>query len=469
MLLSVVACAKANEKGNEDDNVDSAIEKIWDKKELDFDGYTFTILGKSISGKVNAWDGSDLNSEEVTGNEVLDEVYNRNRLIEAKYNCIIRSEEAGDIKNVLMAGTDDDGSLISQSIKTTFGLVEAKLLMDLNSPELEHLDLDQPWYSQTIQNDTEVAQKLYFVNGDMLFTDENATWVTLFNKELAERHCEGVNIYDEVRNGNWTLDKMMELATLATRELVADDKMTYEDQWGIVGEAPNVAALVAASGRRYAEITADGGIQLNVYNRDFQNVYLKCCETVDTRFSLLATDIKGVASYFSAMDATFYEGRGLFMITSMDRALTFREMQTDFGILPLPKYNSAQPNHFTWTTYNVNVVSVPFYCEDPIRTSAIMEALFEESSYHIKSAYIDKALKYQTTRDDESVEMIDIIMQNIVYDIGVVYDFGSTYSKLNDLVKNRNFGSVNSQLAKIETQANTAVEDLLINFGYKAG
>jgi hypothetical protein len=392
----------------------------------------------------------------------------RNKAVEEKYNCVIKTEEAADLKNTLMAGTDEDGSLISNTIKTTFGLVEAKLLMDLNSPELEHLDLDQPWYSQTVQSDTEVAQKLYFVNGDMLFTDDNAMWVTLFNKALAEKYCPDVNLYNEVKNNTWTIDKMMELATLATTELVADDKMTYEDKWGIIGEAPNVAALVTAAGHRYAEITPDGGIQLNVFSKDFQNVFVKCAQTVDQRFSLLATDIGG-SDYHSVMDATFYEGRGLFMITSMHRALNFREMQTDFGILPLPKYNDAQSQYYTWTTYNTNVVSVPFYCEDPVRTSAIMEALFEESSYHLKSAYIDKALKYQTTRDDESVEMIDIIHQTTVYDIGVVYDFGSTYSKLNSLVVSRNFGAVNSQLAKVEENAYKAVDDLLINFGYKAG
>jgi hypothetical protein len=116
MLLSVVACAKDNEKEKGNDQVDSGVEKIWDKKELDFEGFTFIILGKNNGGIVYGWDGSDLDSEEVTGNEVLDEVYNRNRLIEEKYNCVIKTEEAADLKNTLMAGTDEDGSLISNTI-----------------------------------------------------------------------------------------------------------------------------------------------------------------------------------------------------------------------------------------------------------------------------------------------------------------------------------------------------------------
>lgn len=66
--------------------------------------------------------------------------------------------------------------------------------------------------------------------------------------------------------------------------------------------------------------------------------------------------------------------------------------------------------------YNTNVVSIPYYCQNSDRTSAITEALFEESSYGLKNAYQEKALKYQSTRDDESIEMMDIITNSTVYD-----------------------------------------------------
>ena len=472
MLFSIVACANNTDKDTDNGNkVETQKEKIWDKKELDYDGYVFSILAGTPSGKLSSWDGSDIDCEEITGNEVLDEVYNRNILIEETYNCEIQwvdAVNAATVKNTIMAGNEEDGAMISRSIKETFGFLEEDLILDLNDPSFTHLDLKQDWYSQTIQRDTTVAGKLYFVNGDMLFTDETAMWITLFNKELANRYVTDVNLYQAVKDGTWTVDMFMQYAALATTELVADDKWTYMDQWGYVGEGPNVAALVTGAGYRYASITEDGGIVSNVFNPDFQNVYKKCYDTVDKRFCLLASDILGVESIFSAMDSTFYEGRALFMITGMNRTLAFREMDTDFGILPLPKYNAEQQDYYTWTTYNTNVVSIPYTCSDPERTSAIMEALFEESSYALRTAYIDKAVKYQSTRDDDSIDMLDIIINSTVYDIGVVYDFGGTYSSLNNIAKTRGIGSMSSTLRKAQAAVEQDIQDILTKLGYGA-
>ena len=471
MLLSVVACAENSDKGNDKVNQNSTQEgKIWDKKEIDLDGYVFSIMSSASSGGLTGWDGADIECEEITGNEVLDEVYNRNRLIEQTYNCVIQWVDAVDastVKNTIMAGNEEDAAMISRTIKETFGYLEEDLLLDLNDPSFTHLDLKQDWYSQTVQRDTTVAGQLYFVNGDMLFTDETAMWITLFNKELAARYMPDVNLYEAVKNGEWTVDMLMQYAALATTEVLADDKMTYQDQWGYVGEGPNVAALVTAAGHRYASITEDGGIVSNVFTPEFQTVYKKCYDTVDKSFCLLASDILGVDSIFNTMDSVFYEGRALFMITGMNRTLGFREMDTDFGILPLPKNSVEQQEYYTWTTYNTNVVSIPYTCSDPERTSAIMEALFEESSYALRTAYIDKAVKYQSTRDDDSIDMLDIIIDSTVYDIGVVYDFGGIYTALNNMAKNRTINQLSSTLTKAKSAVTNDIDEILIKFGYK--
>lgn len=470
MLFSVVACAKTPDNNKVNSDVDSSEEKIWTQKDLDYEGYVFTILAEEPLGSIAEWDGIDIDCDELTGNEVLDEVYNRNKLIETQYNCTIEMANLvsnSALKTTIMGGSEEDGAMISHDIRSTFALVEAELLMDLNDPSFTHLNLKKDWYSQTIQRDTMIAGKLFFVNGDMLFTDETAMWVTIFNKKLASQYVTDVDLYEAVRAGKWTVDMLTKYAALATTELKADDKMTYEDQWGYIGESPNVSALVSAAGHRYASITADGGVVSNVFNEDFQKVYAKSYETVDRRYCLLARDIVGATSYFDALDSTFYEGRALFMITGMNRPLKFREMETDFGILPLPKNNEAQTEYYTWTTYNTNVVSIPYSCSDPERTSAIMEALFEESSYALKSAYIDKAVKYQSTRDDDSVDMLDIIINSTVYDIGVVYDFGGTYTELNNIARDRSIGQMTSKLQKIEAKTYQDIDALLIKFGYK--
>lgn len=468
MLFSIVACAKEADKGKDKDQTTEKEGKIWDKQGLDFDGYEFTILGMTPKGSISSNRcGDDIDVEELTGNEVLDAVYTRNRLIEQTYNCTISLIPATDLKNTLMAGSEEDGNIVANTIRKTFELVEEDLVLDLNDPGFKYLQLDEDWYSQSIQKDTEIAGKLYFVNGDMLFTDENSMWVTFFNKELAARYLGDVNLYDLVRTGKWTIDEFNKYAALAATEILADDKLDMFDQWGYVGEAPNVAAFVTGAGYRYASITEDGGVVSEVFDPEFQDVFRKCFETVDKKFCLLATDITGRSDYFNAKDEVFTEGRALFSGTAMSYSFKLRDVNTDFGILPNPKLDEKQENYYTWTTYHDSVVSIPYTCTDYERTSAIMEALFEESKYTVRPAYVDKALKYQSTRDDDSIEMLDIVIESTVHDIGVVYDFGGIYSQLNSMVQTRMLGSLSSTLKKGIPLVESDIKELLTKFQYE--
>lgn len=465
MLFSAVACAKqTNDKDKDKTNTSG---RIWAEKDLDFDGFVFNIMAAAPSNTIYNWDGSDIDCEELTGDEVLDAVYNRNQIIEATYNCDIQWVDAvneDSVKNTLLSGTEEDAAMLSRQLWETFNLIEAGLLLDLNDPSFKHLDLSKEWYNQSLQEDIAIAGKLYGINGDMLFTDEVGMWITLFNKELAERYMPDVNLYEAVKNGTWTIDMLMEYAARATTEVVADDKMDNNDQWGYLAEPANVMALVNASGNRLAEITPEGGINMNAYSGTFQDVYRKCYATVDKSYCLMNVDVSGG---WDVYDATFHEGRALFMITSLSRSIKFREMVADFGILPMPKLDTNQQDYYTWSTYCINLVSIPYTCTDPERTSAIMEALFEESSYELQPAFTVNALMYQTTRDDESVEMLELIIDSTICDIGVIYDFGGTYTELVNVASKRFIGVLTSTLNKTVDKANGQIDDLLVSLGLK--
>jgi len=470
LLFSVFACAKTDDNKDttnpNNNNTQQAREKLWDKKEYDFDGFEFTIISKANTGSIAGFNGSDINVDEITGNEVLDEVYNRNRLIESTYNCVIvQNDAAGNaeaIKTIVLGGSEEDCSLISTSAKIAVQLIPDDLLYDLNDPALVNLNLKQEWYDQNIQSDLSNNGKLYMVNGDMLFVDDNSIWLTLFNKNLAEKYITDVDLYEAVKNGTWTLDLMAKYSALATVELKADDKMDEFDQWGLLTEPGDEAGHLVGCGRRIAEFLPDGSIQMNATTPDFLNVFTKCMKIYDPAYTLLSSDFKGYSDVWEeAYNPMFKEGRALFMITSMYRCIMFREMEADFGVLPLPKYDDAQEEYYSWMTWHTGVVCVPYTCSDGERTSAIMEAMFEESSFALRSAYRDKAIKYQSTRDDASIEMLDIIFDKTVYDIGFIYDIGGVYSSLAGLSKAHNYGAISSTINKCKTKIATDIEKIV--------
>lgn len=139
----------------------------------------------------------------------------------------------------------------------------------------------------------------------------------------------------------------------------------------------------------------------------------------------------------------FSDGHGLFFWSRMDEVTTLRSMETDFGILPTPKYDEAQEEYISFVSQHITgLMSIPNTASDLARTGVILEALAAESYYTLTPAYYDVTLKSKASRDDESAEMLDIIFSNRVYDPGEYFDFGGIVSSLNSVCENSSKGIV---------------------------
>jgi hypothetical protein len=119
------------------------------------------------------------------------------------------------------------------------------------------------------------------------------------------------------------------------------------------------------------------------------------------------------------------EDRALFSWIRMRMVERLRGMETDFGILPLPKLDSAQPHYITHMNPHTGAgIAIPATAGDLERTGMILEDLAAESRYTLQPAYYELNLQGKFMRDEESREMLDIILANTAYDIGYIYDFG---------------------------------------------
>jgi len=122
----------------------------------------------------------------------------------------------------------------------------------------------------------------------------------------------------------------------------------------------------------------------------------------------------------------FEENRAMFSWIRMRIVERLRGMETDFGIIPLPKLDKAQPNYITNNNPHTGPgLSIPVSALDLERTGMILEDLSAESRYTLQPAFYEINLRGKYARDDESQEMLDIILSNAAYDIGYVYNFGN--------------------------------------------
>lgn len=137
-------------------------------------------------------------------------------------------------------------------------------------------------------------------------------------------------------------------------------------------------------------------------------------------------------------------------------------MENDYGILPYPKWDEAQTEYYTMVDGSHDILAVPITATNLERTGIITEALSAESYKRVIPAYYETALKTKYARDDESVQMLDMIANSRVFDIGYVYDGWSGASFIfQELISanNTSFESTwASRQSSIEAHYNEVIE-----------
>ena len=413
--------------------------------EADFDGYVFRVSHWEHPG----WESRachDIYAEAENGETINDAVYTRNIAVFDRYNFSISLENVPfdelvtRVKNAVSAG-DDAYDLAYLRLYEQKNLVSGGYFVDFNT--IPNIDLTQPWWDSGCVESLTVDGKLYLAASSINISDENATAGILFNKQLAANN-DMDDPYQLVRDGKWTMDKMREMYTGVSKDVNGDGKMGDGDLWGFLGGTDVVACFYIGGGGTVVSRDKDGGLydslgsdknfaiieKVQALMTDDDNFYNHHLGTQD----LDKTDDNEYRDLFS-------DGHGLFFWTRMDEVTTLRSMETDFGILPTPKYDEAQENYISFVSQHImGLMSVPASASDLNRTGIILEALAAESYYTLTPAYYEVALKTKGSRDDESAEMLDTIFSNRVYDLGEYFNFGSIFDTINTVCQNKNKG-----------------------------
>lgn len=194
-------------------------------------------------------------------------------------------------------------------------------------------------------------------------------------------------------------------------------------------------------GERCAKINQNGEIELSLYNERTVSAVKKYTDfafdkTAVYAYQRFVGDGKAIDDNFRNM---FSGNQALFLLRGMETIAEFRAMETDFGILPFPKLDGQQSDYYSPVgAWKSMFLSVPAVQENVERTGVILEALAAESLYTLRPAYYDKSLKGKYARDEESVEMLDIIFSTRIYDFGWYYQFGDYVNGMLDLFRKYN-------------------------------
>lgn len=130
-----------------------------------------------------------------------------------------------------------------------------------------------------------------------------------------------------------------------------------------------------------------------------------------------------LADMLNSNRALFY----FHMLFIMDE---LRDLETDFGILPYPKYEATQANYgHPVSAWHSEFLCIPQNVNSLERSGYVTELLAYQGKKLMTPAYYEKTLVGQYTRDEESAEMLDLIFAARVFDVGIYYNLG-TYKDL---------------------------------------
>ena len=434
---------------------------------VDYGGIDFTIFANKDSYD-NTWHKLDV--AELNGDSLNDAIFNRNRKIEELYNINISVIEsstfANDAKNSIAAG-DNAYSLFFAQLTQLVPLSQEGMLT--NFYDVNNLSLDNEWWDQNLIEGLTYRDSLYVLNGDVSPSADTRIFVILFNKDM----CDELNLeypYQYVLDGSWTVDRLNEYITDVNNDMNGDSIMNYDDRWGFFTEYGVSYMMFFAGGGKITEKTEDGGLRLAFNHEKGINMAQKAIDiALDASKTCMANPyVAENGNSWPAATAWFANGGALFRSTALEPVpRDIRTLEVNFGILPFPKMSDDQERYYSLPAVLCNVISIPVTADSDM-AGMILEALCVESVGSVKPAFYDTLLNGKIVRDDDSKEMLDIIFDSKVYDIGLYANIMNFKVTFENMVKDKksdvaslfasNYESAQAQLEKLCEQYDELLE-----------
>lgn len=439
---------------NAADTEEETVDVMAHLEKKDWGGADFTVVGKNEG--YGEWEMFEMNAEELTGELINDAVWERNLYLTENYNIIpVGYKESGPtntFRNAVQANTGDfEGALIP--VNEAVSLAVEGLLFDFK--DLPVVDLEASWYDQNANKSLSVANRLYFSFGDMTMQNLDLTWCVMFNKELVEQHQLG-SIYDLVDNNEWTAEKLFELSNDITNDTDGNGILNEYDLYGNATPYDRTAmALMYSAGVDFVTKDADDYPVYNPLSETAYNVFSDLLVYFGTDSCL---NINTLAGAWRKSEEMFMNNQFLFYTECMQNLARFRDMEVDFGVVPMPKYSSEQENYVSMVCDFPASLVIPSYCTDTDFTGFTVEALNAKSSETVRTAYVDKCLLYKYSRDEESSACLEIILDTMYYDPAYIYGWGGLSSTIGLLVT-KGYDMLASQSKSIEKKIVADIEE----------
>jgi ABC-type glycerol-3-phosphate transport system substrate-binding protein len=378
--------------------------------------------GMDIIATTNYFDSNFYNVldwDEISGDNLKDAMYNRNRAVEAALGCkftVIYADGSSTIEKSVRSGSGDVDfayNLISEG----GGLIQRGVLAPFDS--LENIDMTQPYWDQGAQNYLRILGKMYFGFVDFGFDHYDSLAVLFYNGKLVTDY-QLDDPQQLVLEDAWTIDKMAAQLDAVLTDVNGDGKYTLKDD------------ILGLTGREYwfQPFLNRSGEYLVTWDEGEENFVLHMMDDRFVRVSEAISTIYGQqnpASDFSDYDKgriAFSDGRSLFYSRLLGDFRQLREVEDDYGVVCFPRY-SEEVGDSSYFVKNPTTLYLPtVVCDtngdgeqDYPEIGLFLEAMGAYTFDETLNVYLENTVIGKGMRDEQSANMVRLMMKNRSFDL----------------------------------------------------
>ena len=357
-------------------------------------------------------------ADEMEGTSLNDAMYASTTAVEDRFNIRIAEVYYDDFSSTPRVTVEaGDTSIDLVRIRCTDATTWWSNNLLVTADNVPVIDLSKPYWDRTVNDSLSIAGQHYVALSSFDLCTYDLTFALMFNKSFIPDY--GLDSpYDLVLSGDWTMDRMNGMMKTVSADTDGNGIRDEEDCWGYTSH-PKMAApgFWIGAGALSVEKDENDVPHLSVGSEKFVAVWEKLIDLCWSEDKYLGIDAS--ADIPPESIRLFSENKALFMDMSFFFAEELRTMESDFGIVPYPKYDTAQDRYAARLCYYMpTVVPVTKTGEELERCGVMLEALAAEYFNHVIPAYYDVVLQNKVARDEESQGMLDIIFASRVIDIG---------------------------------------------------
>ena len=404
--------------------------------------------------------------DELTGDAVEDAVFERNKAVEERLGVeieVIHEETPIDKVITAVSSGNTDYDVMVELCWRAAPKFTGNYFYNLRNTE--YLDFEKPWWNQSFTDVVTYNDITFGVTGAMVLSLYRRTYVTVFNKDLF-KNANQTYLYEYVENGSWTLDKQASLVPLFHQDNGNAKKDMVGDVYGFVSNDFIFVDPYWAS------------CEVEIIRKDSNGEY----EWVFQTAKLHDMAEKVLALYYGTGDAAYienddyqaeqtvmtvfsggYAAMGTMVVQQLEDA-TMRNMEQEYGVVPIPKYSEDQKTYYSQMHDGFTVACLPntVKADRADMLSAVLEAMSSVSYRVVRPVYYETTLRTKLAQDPQSAAMMDLIMDNIRIDAGFVYShsMGSFHQGFQQLVDKGENDAI-SRYKRMTTSAQRQLEGLI--------